>query len=140
MSKTSVAIIISLFIVSIVFNIVRIILPIGHPLNFNLSGKFIFIGIITILGLIICSLSMKKQKKTTPNSVLPGSIGSLIALFIAAIIQFINPVSDLYFYGACILSLITIMFSLINLIRYYNILATRKLPQFDNYKGGNDSA
>ncbi len=139
-SKASVAIIISLFIIAIVFNVVRIILPIGHPLNFNLSGKFIFFGIITILGLIICSLSMKKQKTAAPNSVLPGSIGALIALFIAAIIQFINPVSDLYFYGACILSLITIMFSLINLIRYYNILATRKLPQFDNYKGGNDGA
>lgn len=139
-SKASVAIIISLFIIAIVFNVVRIILPIGHPLNFKLSGKFIFFGIITILGLIICSLSMKKQKTAAPNSVLPGSIGALIALFIAAIIQFINPVSDLYFYGACILSLITIMFSLINLIRYYNILATRKLPQFDNYKGGNDGA
>ncbi len=139
-SKASVAIIISLFIIAIVFNVVRIILPIGHPLNFNLSGKFIFFGIITILGLIICSLSMKKQKTAAPNSILPGSIGALIALFIAAIIQFINPVSDLYFYGACILSLITIMFSLINLIRYYNILATRKLPQFDNYKGGNDGA
>lgn len=139
-SKTFVPMIIFLFIIGIVFNVVRIILPIGHPLNFNLSGKFIFIGIMTILGLIVWSLSIKKQKKAAPNSILPGSIGSLVALFIAAIIQFINPVSDLYFYGACILSLITIMFSLINLIRYYNILATRKLPQFDNYKGGNDGA
>lgn len=139
-SKISVAMIISLFIIAIVFNIVRIILPIGHSFNFNLSGKFIFVGIMTILGFIIWILSIKKQKKAAPNSVLPGSIGALIALFTAAIIQFINPVSDLYFYGACILSLITIMFSLIHLIRYYNILATRKLPQFDNYKGGNDGA
>lgn len=139
-SKISVAIIISLFIIAIVFNVVRIILPIGHPLNFNLSGAFIFVGIMTILGLIIWSLSMINQKKAAPNSVLPGSIGSLIALFTAAIIQFINPVSDLYFYGACIFSLIAIMFSLIHLIRYYNILATRKLPQFVNYKGGNDGA
>ncbi|MCI8427554.1 MAG: hypothetical protein HFJ03_08505 [Lachnospira sp.] len=139
-SKTSVAMIFSLLIAFIVFNVVRIILPVGHPLNFNLTGKLIFFGIITILGLIVWSLSIKKQKKVTPNSVLPGSFGALLALFIATIIQIINPVSDLYFYGACILSLITIMFSLINLIRYYNILATRRLPQFDNYRGGNDSA
>ena len=130
----------SLFIAFIVFNVVRIILPVGHPLNFNLTGKLIFLGIITILGLIVWSLSIKKQKKVAPNSVLPGSFGALLALFIATIIQIINPVSDLYFYGACILSLITIMFSLINLIRYYNILATRRLPQFDNYRGGNDGA
>ena len=52
----------------------------------------------------------------------------------------INPVSDLYYYGAVIAELIAIMYTIMDLIRYYNVLATRKLPQFDNYSGGDDNA
>lgn len=132
--------IISIFSISLILNISTTLLIGNSFFKFNLSGKFIFIGIMTLIGLIIWIFSAKAQKKAVPNSFLPGSIGALAALFIAAIVQFINPVSDLYFYGACILSLITIIFSLISLIRYYNILATRRLPQFDNYRGGRDDA
>ena len=55
-------------------------------------------------------------------------------------ILIINPVSDLYYYGAVIFVLIALMVTLVELIKYYNVLATRRLPQFDNYKGGNDNA
>lgn len=36
--------------------------------------------------------------------------------------------------------MIAVVFSLISLINYYNMLATRKLPEFDNYNGGDDDA
>ena len=41
---------------------------------------------------------------------------------------------------AVIAELIAIMYTIMDLIRYYNVLATRKLPQFDNYSGGDDNA
>ena len=43
------------------------------------------------------------------------------------------------FYGAAILSLIGVAISITRIIRIHNLLATRRLPQFD-YKGGDDRA
>ena len=55
-------------------------------------------------------------------------------------IRYLKWVSDLFYYGAVIFVLASLMFTLVELIKYYNVLATRRLPQFDNYKGGNDNA
>ena len=62
------------------------------------------------------------------------------ALAVSTLILLINPVSDLFYYGAVIFVLASLMFTLVELIKYYNVLATRRLPQFDNYKGVNDNA
>ena len=50
-----------------------------------------------------------------------------------------NPVSDLWYYGAALLILLTVVFILGDLIGNYNRLAMRRLPQFDK-KGGDDNA
>ena len=68
-----------------------------------------------------------------------GYIGSLVAVIIAALIFIINPVADLWYYGGTIIAFIGILFTIIAIIRKYNILATRKLPQFDR-TGGDDRA
>lgn len=65
---------------------------------------------------------------------MPGSVGALVALAVSTLILLINPVSDLFYYGAVIFVLVSLMFTLVELIKYYNVLATRRLPQFDNYK------
>ena len=57
----------------------------------------------------------------------------------AAVVLWFNPVSDIYYYAAVIVELIAIIYTVTDLIRYYNMLATRKLPQFDNYRGGDDN-
>ena len=71
---------------------------------------------------------------------MPGSVGALVALAVSTLILLINPVADLFYYGAVIFVLASLMFTLVELIKYYNVLATRRLPQFDNYKGVNDNA
>ena len=71
---------------------------------------------------------------------MPGSVGALVALAVSTLILLINPVSDIFYYGAVIFVLASLMFTLVELIKYYNVLVTRRLPQFDNYKGGNDNA
>lgn len=68
-----------------------------------------------------------------------GYIGSLVAVIIAALIFIINPVADFWYYGGTIIAFIGILFTIIAIIRKYNILATRKLPQFDR-TGGDDRA
>lgn len=70
---------------------------------------------------------------------MPGFIGSLIAVAVAAFIFNLNPVSDIWYYGGAIVSFFGILFTIVAIIKKYNVLATRKLPQF-NRNGGNDNA
>ncbi|MGN0377230.1 MAG: hypothetical protein ACI4ED_06310 [Suilimivivens sp.] len=80
----------------------------------------------------VISPSKNKQK-------VPGFIGSLTAVIIAALIYFLNPVSDIWYYGGAILAFAGILFTIVDIIKEYNVLVTRKLPQFDR-KGGDDNA
>lgn len=68
-----------------------------------------------------------------------GSAGSLAAVVIALLIFLLNPVADYWYYGGAILSLLGILFTIAAIIQKYNVLATRKLPQFER-KGGDDRA
>lgn len=70
---------------------------------------------------------------------LGGATASILAAIISIATFIINPISDLIFYGVAIISLLCIMGSIIDIIRKYNILSTRKLPQFDR-TGGDDIA
>lgn len=69
----------------------------------------------------------------------PGFIGSLIAIILAVIINYLNPVSDIWYYIGAIASFFGVLFTVTAIIKKYNILITRKLPQFDR-NGGNDHA
>ena len=80
-----------------------------------------------------------QKGKTSSAARSGGSIGSLVAVIIAVLIFIINPVADLWYYGGTIIAFIGILFTIIAIIRKYNILATRKLPQFDR-TGGDDRA
>lgn len=68
-----------------------------------------------------------------------GFIGSLAAMIAAVIVCVWNPISDIWYYGSTSLIFLGILSTIIGIIRKYNILTTRKLPQFER-KGGDDSA
>ncbi len=61
----------------------------------------------------------------------------LCTALISLMILLINPVSDYFYYGGAVLSIIAVFLTVIDIMREYNILATRKLPQF-NREGGDD--
>ncbi len=97
----------------------------------------------------------KKQRKKPDSSVplkdlisfcssdrnyrLGGALSSLAAAAVAAAVWLLNPVSDLWYYAAAIFSFGGILFTVMEIIRKYNVLATRRLPQFDR-TGGDDRA
>lgn len=60
-----------------------------------------------------------------------GWILPLCAAVLSFGVWFLHPVSDLYYYGAAILSMAAILVSFISIIHAYNLLSTRRLPQFD---------
>ncbi len=70
---------------------------------------------------------------------IPGFTGSLIAVVIARAVFALNPVSDIWYYAGAVLAFLGILFTMAAIIMKYNILATRKLPQF-NRTGGDDNA
>lgn len=84
-------------------------------------------------------LKEHKLSATSASKTGTGFVGSLFALIVSMLIFFLNPVSDLWYYGGAFLSLLGVFATIIDIIRKYNVLATRKLPQFDR-KGGNDHA
>lgn len=102
-------------------------------------GPIFWIAMI-IIGIVLVHTHEKTLKTLKNKFVIPGSLPSLAAIIIAAVISILKPVSDLFYYGGCIGAMIAVVFSLISLINYYNMLATRKLPEFDNYNGGDDDA
>jgi len=53
------------------------------------------------------------------------------------VITAFHPVSDLYYYAGTIFSYIATFFTLYSIIQKYNVLASRKLPQFEK-RGGEE--
>lgn len=107
---------------------------------FSVGSSFFVSAACFAIGVIITLSNCRTYKEVSGGKNVPGSVGALVALAVSTLILLINPVSDLFYYGAVIFVLASLMFTLVELIKYYNVLATRRLPQFDNYKGGNDNA
>ena len=63
----------------------------------------------------------------------------IAAILLAIVIIICNPVSDLYYYGGAIVSMGAVIWTLMDVIGRYNVLTTRKLPQF-NRRGGDENA
>lgn len=68
-----------------------------------------------------------------------GAFSAVLAAAIAVLIWLLNPISDLWYYAGTILSFLGILVTVMDIIRKYNVLATRRLPQFDR-TGGDDRA
>lgn len=64
---------------------------------------------------------------------------NIAAILISIVVMFLNPVSDWYYYGCVIFSLLFELLLFMDVIAQYNQLATRPLPQF-NHRGGDDRA
>lgn len=103
------------------------------------SPSVVISGIVVILAGILFGVDMSRAKKITVKKSMPASFFVFLAVVITFVIAMLNPVNDLYYYAAAIGITIGSMVALIDLILNYNILATRKLPQFD-YHGGDDRA
>lgn len=93
--------------------------------------------LITLAGTIISTVAgTRSAKKCGMKAKSPGFACSLSTQAISLIIAVINPVSDVYYYVVVFFSLIMTILLNIGIIRKYNVLATRKLPQF--YRSGGD--
>lgn len=77
-----------------------------------------------------------KKEKTKSFSKL---IKPIIGLILAIAILILNPVSDVYYYAGAIASIVLVIWSFADLVKEYNLLTTRKLPQLGK-RGGDENA
>lgn len=85
----------------------------------------------SVIGTVFSRIFKKRE--------LLGILLTLVSFIVALAIIVINPVSDIYFYGASIFSIVSTALGFIDVMKDHNVLITRKLPQF-NREGGNDNA
>ena len=104
------------------------------------STLLLVAAILAIISIVIYCVEMgvikEKEKMHTKKSAL---VSSIIAVVLCVIVGILQPASDIFYYGAVIISLLAIFYSFKDIIQYYNVLATRRLPQFDR-TGGDDRA
>lgn len=96
---------------------------------------------IMLLGLSVLIL-VQGRKKYDKVEQLKGGYGLMTVpavMGIGLILRLWQPVSDLWYYGGVLFLLASVLFLFTDIIRNYNRLAMRKLPQFDK-RGGDDNA
>jgi hypothetical protein len=103
-----------------------------------LSSGLIWL-VLLIASIVIAVIGLSNINQVPGKKGLVGLITALIGIAVGTAVRIIHPVSDIFYYGAAILSLVTVFFTLKDVIEQYNILSTRKLPQFDK-QGGDDRA
>ncbi|MDE6388300.1 MAG: hypothetical protein K2L82_10915 [Lachnospiraceae bacterium] len=102
---------------------------------------------VTVVFIIFAFLAYIISSNRLPKYIQKGSLKErfpMLAKPIAAILLAItiiiwNPVSDLYYYGGSVISMSAVIWTLMDIIERYNVLTTRKLPQF-NRRGGDENA
>lgn len=81
---------------------------------------------------------MAAKKRWFEKKELLGILFTIISIFTALIILILRPVSDYIYYGSTFFSILSVLCAITDVIKDFNRLATRKLPQF-NRSGGDDN-
>ena len=107
--------------------------------NASISAASGFLALIFLIISIVSVVNATKNiSRMKSKNGLPASIFTTISLLIIMIIGFWNPPNDSIYYGAVVIAGIGIIINILGIIRNYNLLAMRPLPQFEMYQGGDD--
>ena len=79
-----------------------------------------------------------EYKKSVKKNYKNIRIAQIISMIIGIGVLMLNPVSDLYYYGASIIVFVMTIISFLSLVRQHNILASNKLPQLEK-RGGEEN-
>ena len=82
---------------------------------------------------------VKKELFMYGRKKLPYLIRPLIGIILALLLVCIMPNSEIWYYAASLVCLILTGMTFVNIIKYHNLLTTRKLPQL-NRRGGDENA
>ena len=113
------------------------LLPTAFALVGGMSSQSIGI-IVSMISIFAAAIAgIPKMKKVPEKKGLGGFIAAIVVSVIAMVVYLIKPVADYYYYGTALLCLIVVFWMIYGIIHQYNILSTRRLPQFDKQGGDN---
>ncbi len=135
----------ALTIIVLCFILIPTIIHIFGGMIMAMVGGFSLVGVILVLLSLIISViltftSTRNIKDTESKKGISSIIWADIGLAASLAILIFKPVSDIYYYTAAVVAMAGLLIMLIDLMLSYNLLATRPLPQFELYKGGDDRA
>lgn len=90
-------------------------------------------------GMIAAKGRSQKSENNSKDKGIVYTILSILSIALGALIIYVNPVSDIIFYMAVIFGCVISFMEYIRLIKRFNKLTSRPLPQFKR-TGGDDSA
>lgn len=117
----------------------------GSDLGYLFSGTGGLLGngfvwiILMIADSLLSIFGLRKSTNIPHHTGSLGMITSMIGIGAGALAVFLNPAADIFFYVVCMIMSVAVFFTLRDVIEEYNLLTTRRLPQF-NKKGGDDRA
>lgn len=103
-----------------------------------ISAPVICLFLASIVAPIFCYISFINNKKIPIKYSLKYVYKQFIAISISLAVLLFNPVKDVYYYGAAIISLALVVFSFYSLISERNLIISRKLPQLEK-RGGDEN-
>ena len=107
------------------------------------DSGLVILGVLLVCFALIRIVTLKRWqepvRKGVAKEMLPVLAKPAAAILFAFVIMIWNPVSDLYYYGGAAVSMAAVIWSFLDIIERHNVLATRKLPQF-NRRGGDENA
>ena len=77
-------------------------------------------------------MTERKPEKLGVGAAIFPFAGMIAGIFI----RFLNPVSDLYYYGGTMLILVCCLLCLLHLVNRFNYVVTRPIPEFHDREGG----
>lgn len=104
----------------------------------NLALLLVFLGCMALIRIVALDRWQKPMPKGLVKEMLPVLTKPVAAILFALAVMIWNPVSDLYYYGGAVVSMATVIWTLMDIIKRYNVLTMRKLPQF-NRRGGDEN-
>lgn len=93
----------------------------------------------------ILSVGIKNKNRKSPKTSgqwkkkIPHLIKPLTSILIALLVLFIHPVEDLIYYLSAIFCMGMVIWVVYDILKWHNVLSTRKLPQL-NRRGGDENA
>lgn len=106
----------------------------------NVDGSMVLWTIAAIASIVFLVKSFSRFKRLPGHKGFVGLIFDLISLVFASVVVFVQPVSDWWYYGVAFVAVTSVLVTLVDVILAYNVLSTRKLPQFATHTGGDDRA
>lgn len=130
----------------ILIPVISTIWPIFLVLELIRGGKGI-LSMAVLVIIVIVTINFSKSGGSRRQTRLKGSfkerfpvlVKPVAAIILALLILFINPVMDIYYYAGAIIAMGMVIWNFADILKRFNLLTTRKLPQL-NKRGGDDIA